>query len=781
MCGSRAALRDADDRLRRHRVVRAVMFALLLTVFLAGPGAISGETSAVAREVQPGDARATLSFAPRDPVVLPTADRIEITVSVTNPFEDPLPPSSLRLELGMDPITSAHDLAVHSPAPPTEPAQPLTRTVPVTELRLPTTPPGTTRTQHVTIDRAALPLRDDQAGHIFVLHGTVEPDTGERNSDAGERNPDAPMFTPIRSETPLFWGQPTPTTDATAEPLAVSVIAPMVLPPEVWSLPTREQLSELFTPEAPLPSLLDEAERSRATLALDPRIPVAIRAFGDEAPADARAFLDRLERTSLPTFLLQYGDADLAAQAALGLGSPIEPSGVSYYLDRHFPDASPEDADAPTSDRQPSGTGEEPAVGLESATQGEAPRSGSHRSRPGNGSDADETVSRTPVPTFAQLSAWSPALPGVAWPAFGRVNETTLEFVDRNGFQQVFIADLQLATTGGPRATLPRTDLEAVVIHTALTREFAAIATDASEGEQRLAQARVFALLHLISQESPTPPGIVIALDRATVANNTRAAELLAQVRGQEWVTTVPLHDQPLGSAELIADAQDTMRDGADAERLTLLAATLDRETAVRRAGDALIHPEFLAEYQRLRVLSLFATRWVEDSTAFADAVDDFQNRDAELIRGVHPVDNGGTQVFGREGRIPVQLTNGLPFDVEVTGSVQAANGALSITEPSWDVLTLAGNETQTVLVPVNARVTSGQSGFIVELTTVDGETSLATQSFAVSISSRVETVAVAVIGVLAAAFVGIGLWRSVQRRRHDAASPPHPAESGTE
>src|SRR5690606_20313780 len=89
--------------------------------------------------------------------------------------------------------------------------------------------------------------------------------------------------------TPIIWEG---TAIAPGASVGLTTIVPLVLPSEVRSMPSITHLAD-FTPR--LDALLDFAIDSSAVIAIDPRIVVAIRAYGAEAPQVAQDFLERLE------------------------------------------------------------------------------------------------------------------------------------------------------------------------------------------------------------------------------------------------------------------------------------------------------------------------------------------------------------------------------------------------------------------------------------------------------------------------------------------------------
>src|SRR5690606_10879618 len=120
----------------------------------------------------------------------------------------------------------------------------------------------------------------------------------------------------------------------------LTLVVPLVLPSSVQVLTTE---AELDAAAPRLLDLLDAAESRGATVAVDPRILAGVRVLGADALACGTELIERLERSPATVLLLQFADADPAAQSALGFESLLQPLGFDYAMSGAEEEA-PEDA-----------------------------------------------------------------------------------------------------------------------------------------------------------------------------------------------------------------------------------------------------------------------------------------------------------------------------------------------------------------------------------------------------------------------------------------------------
>ncbi|MGO3147702.1 MAG: DUF6049 family protein [Leucobacter sp.] len=676
---------------------------------------------------------AELVVAPVSPVLLATEPEAQFRVLLRNTGTHSLPAGSIELSIG-EQIVAGSVLAPIGP----EVAESDTREVPVvvaTE-QINATDAENAQELTITVPTEDLPLTSASERGVYPLFATyVE---SESRTD-----------TTLTAYSPFVWQG---TSDLSAS-VDLTLIVPLVLPDIVHSMPTRPQLEDALPT---FESLLDFATRSDAILAIDPRILAAIRGYGDGAPEAAREFLTRLESTELTSFTLQYADADLAAQASLDFEGPLAPNGMDFLTRYGTWNADNVAESESTGNGTDDGTDENTEANTETdpgAETGEPTAGGT----PATVDTAADPV--TGEPTLDALGAWPQGLKG-AWPANGEVSTKTMQFLGRAGLDHTVLSFENVKVNGGPRATL--TDGagpsgSAIITDAELDKGMQLTLQGETGAERELGAAQTTARLALAAHTGV--PGLVIGVDRGGIANAEDPSSALEALTSQRWVNTVAFDAQPEGTATLVESAPGE-------ERVALLGTAAVNEDVVLETRALLVHPEYLDSYQRMRLLNLFATRYAAPSSEFGAFSIAFQKRDAELHGGVQLVGTKHAQLVGASSRIPVQLRNPLPFDAIVNLNVAPTSAALSIPERHFNKIALPEDSSEGVLVPVRSRVSSGESAITLTVTSVDGEYTTSTDVLPVTVSTSLETIAIAILVAAALLLFGFGIWRSVRRRR---------------
>ena len=730
------------------RFVCAGAAVLGLTLGLLGgpsPSALLGGAPASADDSAdsadtPRKAAPELVVAPAEPVIRDDAASVVFHVLVRNETETDLPAGGLELRIDTTRVASAATLSERLAAPKgsgTEQAAAVPGSVIATQ-RVDPTGAGNEQTVSVTVRRSDLAILLGQVPGVFAVHASFVPDsagigpgtTGSpTDGSAAGSTPTSPSASPLNpansasgsvadridASAPVVWRGA-----ATLARTPLTVIVPFLLPGSVTGMPTRGQLGDAAGRLAPL---LDAAEKHHATLAIDPRLIAAIRGLGTQAPQSAQDLLARLEASQLPQFLLQFADADPAAQAALGSDRLLEPTGLGYYTA-----LAPATSPAPEASADPTPSGATPKP----------------------------TADPTAPPTLDELVAW-PGGSARAWPADGQVGASTLSLLSHNGLDSVILDSSNATVTGGAAAKLG--DMQALVADADLGASVRDGLTATTEAERNVHSAEAAARLALLAQPTGTGGATVLALDRRAVADDEHPEEVFELLDTLSWVSPVRETAQTTGTATLKAQAPDD-------ERLKLLKDAISRETAVTDLAPLLARPESLSEYQRVRLLSLLSTSGASPAADFAKTVADYRTQDAKLLNGVTAIRNDHTQLVGSSTRVPVLLRNDLPFDAIVTVTVSPASAGISVPTRTFSKIEIPASSGRTMLVPVDSRISSGESGLIVDIAPAAGGDVSFTGTIPLTIRSVVETVALSVLGGLAALLLGFGIWRSIRRRR---------------
>lgn len=734
--------------------------------------ATEGAASQTAKTEAGGSAPApevSLIVAPIEPVVKESNGEAKFSVLLRNPTKQSVPEGSVELTIGArrdgaSALPTAEDLATATPDSdaaanenPDAAAQAEASTgagagagagqTVIATAQIDALAAGKEHAITVTVPLADIPAFTAAAHGVYPVVATY------RASDSGA----APT---LKAFTPVVWEGPS---DTQAQ-VELSTIVPLTLPASVQSMPTRAQLGRL----APaLDALVDYATRTQATLAIDPRITTAIRVYGTQAPQAAQDLLARLESTPLASFMLQYGDADPAAQAALGATALMQPNGFEF-IERYGAWQVPDDATPGTGDAGAtgdnaegdadtgSGTQSDSADSADSASadQGSDPATDDRSGESHGTANTSDPAAPTP-PSLDELNAWPNGL-AASWPAPGQVDQRTLDLTQQAGLGLTVLRSDNVALTGGPRATLS-TGGDAVITDAELESGIALALSGVTETERALGGAQASARLALAATSGEK--ALALGIDRAGITTVEGPESLLSTLTTQRWVKPVAQADLPEGTAQLAQKSPI-------AERIELLQAAIDRESEVLEVRQVLVNPEYLDGYQRARLLAHLSARYASEHVDFTQVSRQYEKRDEEILGGVRLVPTKRAQMVGASTRIPIQLRNELPFDAIVTLEAAPTSAALSVPDRVFTDILLPEDSSERVLVPTSSRVSTGDSALQLTLTSTDREFVASTSKLEISISSAVETVAIAIFGTLATLLLGFGIWRSVRRRR---------------
>ncbi|QIK63388.1 hypothetical protein G7068_09395 [Leucobacter viscericola] len=727
---SRGPIRTRDA----WRAVAAASLSVLLVASgvsaAEANGPVVSETTST--ETKGAKTLPELVVSPPAPLLDELATNYDFSVLVRNPGEDALPAGTLTLSLDTERVESTKELSDTFREPG----------VVLKTSKLNQIDGKSERAVTVSVPRADLLLGASSAPGVYRVRAVFTPETDPNAPKPTTVAPTVPSPTTpdaadetaadISGDTPVVWR------GSGGSSVKLSFIVPLVLPSNIHTMPNPDQLGEVVPK---LDELLTVAISEQATLAIDPRIIAGIRAYGDESPKAARDFLKRLESTSLTTFLLQFADADPAAQSAVGLKELLEPTSLDFVT-RFGTFSGSADPEVPVDQREKAPTTD--------ATP--SPTDGANNN--GEATDGNATGGSGSAPTLKQLMAW-PEGTSMAWPAEGEADSSTLALLEASDISTVVLDSGNVTLKGGPQASLGNTS--ALVTDAGLATAARDALTARTETERSAGVASAAAQLALAAQTDSQ--GLVLGLDRGAVAEADDPTSLIKELAALAWVTATPQTAQAKGTASLKAA-------GTPEDRQELLRAAVNREPSVDEFSAILVNPEYLTGYQRTRLLDLFATRYADKDADFEKVARNYRKRDAELMQGVRTINTQNTQLVGTSTRVPVQLRNSLPFDATVSVDVVPASAALSVTESHFSEVAVAAEGTSRVLVPVRSRVSSGESGLVVNVTDNSGDLTVHTTTLSISISSVVETIALWTLGVLAALLLGFGIWRSVRRRQ---------------
>ncbi|WP_345751662.1 DUF6049 family protein [Microbacterium rhizophilus] len=697
--------RAARSRRRLLAPLAAAAFAALLCLSWATPA-----RAAVAEEEPP-----ELTVAATSRGVLRPGSPLTATVTIANPSDQALEGSSARLELGRDPLDDRDDL--RSWLRGVDGGVEMT---PVGVGSADDIAAGETDTVAITVpgDHSVLAALEPGVYPLRARYGDAAADSVVVVSDA-------------------------------AEP--VGLVLPITSPVADGGLLDADRLADLTATDGDLTAQLDAVAGSEAILAVDPAIPAAIRALGENAPLTAVEWLERLMMLANDRFPLQFGDADVAAQLRGGLSAPLQPLSLEGYL-------------APESEQGPSPT----------PTQSPA-------SAPGDeGAEAEG-------PRLEDLLDIGDAEGSLYWPVPGQAGADVIDGLHAADEDAVTLTPSSATAEGAGGAAVPAagvtTEGGSVLVYDAGASDaLDEVARARDEGERTAAAAAATAELWFAGREAGDAP-LLVALDRGVGTEPTPDGEeadqppldLEAQLDAAIDVVTLStaVEPQPLRDLLEAERAPITPSDTAADERRTAFVSEIgDAEQRVGVTATVLERPETLTGLVRAEALQLLGVTWATRPDGWQDALGGFRDRTRERADAVGIQDPTPVNLLSAGADLPVWVRNDLPHPASVTLRARPADPRLHVTETT--TVTVQPSSSLAVQVPVEARVGSGNVDIELTLISPTGQLIGPRQTVEVTVRADWERIGLAVLVVLVVGLIGTGIVRTIRRRRR------HHAETAT-
>lgn len=521
----------------------------------------------------------------------------------------------------------------------------------------------------------------------------------------------------------------TPAAVASATPrlggsgVAVSVVVPIIAPGDA-ALLDAAALEIAMSPAGVLTRELDEVLATRATIALDPRIPVSIRALGTTAPTAASAWLDRLESAPNEVFLLAYADADLTALArtdALDLATPL---GFGFALD---PAAfGPAETAAPTATPVPTPTPDADAV--------------------------------PPLPDTDDLLAWPEAIARIAWPSEGSASAEDLAAYSAAGYDATLVSSANVSETATAHVDVG--GVAALVADSAASDLFRQATASIDTATRDAAIERLGLALDGLAAAEPGR-SVVLTLDRTASFGFPSLDEVIAAIGSRASTDIVGL-SAVLASAPAPASVVAPTTP-PHVERASALVDAVRTESSF---ATILSDPLLLLAPRQLELLGLLGVGTVadEDWNARTDA---YLDRSLEILGSVTIVDTGDVFVSSSTTTIPIRVANALDFPVTVRIDVRALRPLLRVDGPVD--ITIEPGSSKTERLGAQA-ITNGT--VVVEVSLSSPSTGVgigAPRRFNADLQAQWETVGL-IVGALVAVVFAVGIVRNVVVRRRRAA-----------
>ncbi|MFJ4998894.1 DUF6049 family protein [Microbacterium sp. NPDC088619] len=533
-------------------------------------------------------------------------------------------------------------------------------------------------------------------------------------------------------------------TAAASPPVAVMV--PITATPDDGAILTADELTALTAPDGALTAVVEGVRGTSAILAIDPAIPAAIRVLGSSAPQSAREWLRLLEALPNERFALQFGDADATTQAQAGLVGLLQPTTLAPFLDPGSFTEPAEETPTPTATAAPTPA----SVPTDGTSPTPAPTQEPMPSEEPTPQPSDGPV----LPDDAELTAIEGATPGILWP------RSDVTAADLDVFS-TYVGDgavtvLSSSSVGAAVGAHAGVDGRSVLV----TADAASDALSQAAGEddtatRQQALAEASAHLSLAGQASPTTP-LLIGLDR----DETRTAEAL-----REAVASVDSLGFGLSEVLAVPAAPATLSTDPDQTRATALQRMLDSEVVLGQFSSILDDAQVLLSPKRIQIMR--ATAVGLSDKGFDEAVSDVNVATTETLNAVDIPPASTIQLLSANADLPFSVRNDLPWPVNIQLSVKPSDPRLDVQSVTpW---TIQPGTTTRVKVPVSARVGSGEVTLTLSLSSPTGVPISQPESVRVSVRAEWEAIGLGVLGALIVVLLGLGIIRTIRRRRREA------------
>jgi hypothetical protein len=493
----------------------------------------------------------------------------------------------------------------------------------------------------------------------------------------------------------------------------LAIAVPLVVPANSTGLIPAQTLAVYTAPGGLLTRQLDAVIDTPVAIGIDPMILVSIRVLGTSAPPTALDWLDRLEAASNDTFALGYADTDLALVSQAGGSLPIGPDTLEFALD-------------PTLFA---------AEGDDDATPVPTPTAG----------PVDPVL-----PTTEQLLDWPYTLEGIAWPRDGSLVAGDLERIAAE-YATTIVSSGNLNRDGGGAAA-------------EVSGASVIVSDDAVSAALRAAAAGDSDAAAVSAAATSSGGGVVLAtIDRSTPPSDDLLGQIIAALAADPSITLVRL-------GEAIADepGSATLVDAAISENATRASALFTAATADRRFASIAANPDGISGPRNLSMLALLSNAWNINPAGWMRASGTFLDDSAALRASVQVAEIASLLLVADNNQyLPVNIDNALDQPVTVFVTLRPATAVLVVPEPRIEVTVPAQSQAR-VDVPVRS-LTNGTVDFVVTLTGANGQQVGSDVAGEVNVQAGWETPIVIVIAGIVVLIFGVGIVRTILRRRRSA------------
>lgn len=386
----------------------------------------------------------------------------------------------------------------------------------------------------------------------------------------------------------------------------------------------------------------------------------------------------------------------------------------------------------------------------------------------------------------SKIASATPDVPmrgGLAFPAEGLADSSTVNLVAQQGFSTIVLADpavsngsisqLTYSPTGRAEVSVAqasgvRTDpggqgfgtLPAVVSDDVLTQLVSGPTTNSA-----LRTQRILAETALISLEQPSTPRSLLALTpRDWTPNGALLGALDAALTDIPWLTVAPLSSliaQPASEGLTVEPAKDLDRaDEVSPKTLDGLTAAQD---ALANFAGTLAQPSDLIDKFTPRITAVAGLQGRKNPEDRAASAETILADISKVTSSIEVPSTSKLRAVAETISVPVTVTNNFSENVTVQVKLHPRTPQVSVKDP--EPVTIAPGATKRVEVEVTA-LGNGETAVDVALLNPAGQVILHADPLQLQINADWEDLLVTTSAVLLVVLLVFGLWRSIRKSR---------------
>ena len=522
----------------------------------------------------------------------------------------------------------------------------------------------------------------------------------------------------------------------------VAAVFALTAPAASTSLISSDDLAVYTSPTGVLSRELSEVIDTPVAIGIDPMILASIRVLGSAAPESALAWLERLAAASNETFPLSYADSDLTLALQAGAPGVLAPTSFDFAIDPgRF--AAPA-TDAPT----PGPTGSDGTTPSSPVTE--------------EPDDADADPTGPPqLPTMESLVAWDYTMADVAWPVAGSVVSSDLTTFAATGFGTTILSSGNVQRTVPGQASAIVGDMTAIVTDDGLSSLFdQAITAPTNEDWQPSMDSLQASIDAVAATAGPEGATMVVAANRGTLTETTRLVATLASIDALDSVDAAPLSS----IAATVPVAAQLVEMPQTPERIAVAASLLDAEGADNAFATVAENPVLITGDRRLRLLTVLSSAWAALPGGFTTVTGAYLAESTALQQSVRVVKSSAITLLADRASLPVTVNNSLNQPVTVNVSVDVRSSVLAI-EQSTVEITIEPDSQKRASIPVQS-LSNGTALINVSISSPSGVPIGTTSTVKINVYAGWETPITVAIGVVVFLVFGLGIARTIVRRR---------------